>query len=120
MSISNMSNGQRLFLVVMAFAVLFTMGPGSCKNTDPEKLDPAVTPGDGQVGEVVLDGYNEIRDTASEVMDTIEATGDGVEVETHDSPLPALWDVAKLMTCEDACEADDTGCMANCRALYGR
>ena len=79
-------NKWKLFLVVVAAAVLFTMGPGACGSTGD------IVPGDGQVGEAVMDGYNEVRDVASGVMDTVEATGDGIEIETHESPIPAIVD----------------------------
>jgi hypothetical protein len=86
--------------------------------------DP-VTPGDGQVGEAVIDSYNGIRDTASEVKDAVEATGEGLEIETHESPLPSLWDVAteihsadQYNQCLDACETGDTGCERNCEILW--
>jgi len=60
-----------------------------------------VEPGDGKVGEGVLNGYNRIRDTASEVKDAVDATGDSLEVETHESPLPELWDFAKQINSQD-------------------
>jgi hypothetical protein len=81
-----MSNRQRLFLVVMATAILFTMGPGACDETGK------VVPGDGKVGDAVIEGYNGIRDGAGAIMDAVEDTGDGLEVETHESPIPAIVD----------------------------
>ena len=54
-----------------------------------------VEPGDGQVGKAVMSGYDGIRDTASELKDAVDGTGEGLEFETHESPLPALWDWAE-------------------------
>ena len=79
-------NKSKLFCILVVFAILAAASM-ACN----------VEPGDGQVGEAVMDGYNEIRDTASDVKDAVDATGDGLEFETHESPLPALWDWAKTV-----------------------
>ena len=55
----------------------------------------SVTPGDGQVGESVMSGYNTIRETAEATFDAVDATGEGLSFETHESPLPALWELLK-------------------------
>ena len=86
-----MSSKRKVYRILFVFLVL-GMASVAC--------DDSITPGDGQVGEAVMDGYNSIRDTASEVKDAADATGEGLDVETHESPLPALWDVAKDIAAE--------------------
>jgi len=66
-----------------------------------------VTPGDGQVGKAVMEGYSEIRDTASEVKDAVDATGDSIEVETHESPLTGLWELAEEIHSQDTIEESE-------------
>jgi len=84
MSNSN-SSSKRLLLIGIALMVLM-FSSIACND---------VKPGDGQVGNAVMSGYDGIRDTASELKDAVDATGEGLEFETHESPLPALWDWAE-------------------------
>lgn len=99
-----MTSKMKLGLIVMAFVVL---AMASIAYDDPMTPDatpvatatPApilgITPGDGQVGDAIMKGYNEIRETASEVKDAVDSTGDGLEVETHGTiVLDTLWDWA--------------------------
>lgn len=108
---------RKMFSIAVVFVVL-GMASMACNIKDVE-------PGDGQVGEVVMDGYNGIRDAASEVKDAVDSTGEGLEVETHESPLPGLWDVATEIhradqydQCMTDCGEDDSGCQRNCEILW--
>lgn len=47
--------------------------------------------------DVIVEVQDAIRDTAFDIKSAIDATGDGIEVETHDSPLPAFWEWAKAL-----------------------
>ena len=82
---SKSKNSKKLLLIGIALMVLM-FSSMACND---------VKPGDGQVGNAVMSGYDGIRDTASELKDAVDATGEGLEFETHESPLPALWDWAE-------------------------
>jgi len=80
-----MYKSKKLFLIALAMAALM-FSSMACND---------VKPGDGQVGNAVLSGYDGIRATASELKDAVDSTGEGLEIETHESPLGALWDLAE-------------------------
>jgi len=80
---------KKLFCVLGVFAVL-AMSSLACN----------VEPGDGQIGEAVMDGYNGIRNTASDLKDAVGDDGPEFESKTHESPLPALWDWAEQIAAE--------------------
>ena len=80
-----MSKSKKLLLIGIALMVLM-FSSIACDN---------VKPGDGQVGKAVMSGYDGIRDTASEIKDAVDSSGEGLEFETHESPLPKLWDMAE-------------------------
>ena len=82
---SKSKSSKKLLLVGIALTVLM-FSSIACND---------VKPGDGQVGNAVMSGYDGIRATASELKDAVDATGEGLEFETHESPLDALWDWAE-------------------------
>jgi len=86
----DMTGKMRLTIIVMTFAIL-GLTSMACN----------VEPGDGKVGNAVMKGYNGIRDTAAEVKDAVDTTGNSVELETHESPLPGLWELAEEIHSQD-------------------
>lgn len=85
-----MTSRMKLRIVLLAFVVL-ALSSVACN----------ITPGDGQVRKAVIEGHGAIQDTADNIMEAVEVTGDGLEFETHESPIPALWDWAKEIARED-------------------
>lgn len=54
-----------------------------------------VEPGDGQVGGAVMDGLEAVHDAEFALKDAIGDDGPEFKVETHESPLPKLWEWAE-------------------------
>ena len=72
----------KLMIVLIAFAIL-AMSSLACN----------IEPGDGQVGDAVMEGQGAIQDAVESAFEYDAVT----DVETHESPLPALWDWAETI-----------------------
>ena len=79
-----MSKGKEVFLIALAMAALM-FSSMACN----------IEPGDGQTGKAVTDGLEIVHDAEFALKDAVDATGEGLEFETHESPLSALWDLAE-------------------------
>lgn len=99
------SNKGKLGLILMAFVVL-ALSSIACDDpvTPVAKATPVATPaailgivpGDGQVGEAVLEAHGAIQDTADDIMDAANATGEGIDIPTEHGTvvIDTFWDLA--------------------------
>jgi hypothetical protein len=98
-----MTNKMRLGLIVMAFAML-CLANSECESTGDILPVPTSTPiailgivpGDGQVREAVIKTHGTIQDTADDIMDAANATGEGVEIPTEHGTvvIDTFWELA--------------------------
>lgn len=127
-----MSSKRKMFRVLFVFLVL-AMASMACNIKDPKKPSgPEANAEEALEAIVAVDSG--IKDAASTVADTVDAaaeivgmpTPDGSAAEAIIEASPNLLEkaveiaksIARYDSCLSDCDDSDTGCRANCRALY--